>query len=94
MNPTINLNGTDPGIYYANITGLRRAVEEALEALKKVWPHRRDYLGDEPKFLADRNEVDSWQQALGGIMDGTERTLAHLADDGRGTSVYPPKEKR
>jgi hypothetical protein len=80
MKPNINLNGTDPRTLYSNIANLRHRVGDALEALKKVWPHRRDYLGDEPTFLADRNEVDSWQQALGVIMDGTERTLAHLAD--------------
>lgn len=80
MTPNINLNGTDRGVLYTNIVELRRAVEDAIAALKKVWPHRRDYLGDEPKFLADRNEVDSWQQALGEIMDGTEKTLKHIAD--------------
>lgn len=80
MTPNINTNGTDASVLYENIVGLRRKVEGALAALKKVWPHRRDYLGDEARFLVDRQEVDSWEQALSGIMDGTERTLAHLAD--------------
>lgn len=80
MTPNINTNGTDASVLYENIVGLRRKVEGALAAIKKVYPHRRDYLGDEVKFIADRNEVDCWKQNLDEIMNGTERTLAHLAD--------------
>lgn len=80
MTPTIHLNGSDPGILYSNLAELRRPVEEALKALEKCWPHRRDYPDGEQKFFADRIEVDSWQKALLLIIGGTEKTLQNIAE--------------
>ena len=80
MTPQITSNGTDPKVLFSDLQDLRRKAQEALKALEKVWPNKRDYVNDEPGFLAAVNEVDFWQQALTEVADGTLKTLEYLAD--------------
>jgi hypothetical protein len=80
MTPTIHLNGTDPKVLFSDLQDLRRKAQETLKALEKVWPNKRDYINDEPRFLAAVNEVDFWQQELMDVADGTLKTLGYLAD--------------
>jgi len=80
MTPTINLNGTDPKVLFSDLQDLRRQVENALKALEKVWPNKRDYVGEDQKYFAARNEVGDWQEELGRIQEGVTKTLEYLSD--------------
>jgi len=80
MTPTINLNGTDPKVLFSDLQDLHRQVENALKALEKVWPNKRDYVGEDQKYFAARNEVGDWQEELGRIQEGVTKTLEYLSD--------------
>jgi hypothetical protein len=80
MTPTITLNGTDPKVLFSDLQDLRRQVENALKSLEKVWPNKCDYVGEDQKYFAARNEVGDWQEELGRIQEGVTKTLEYLSD--------------
>jgi len=80
MTPTINLNGTDPKVLFNDLQDFRRQIENALKALEKVWPNKRDYVGEDQKYFAARNEVGDWQEELGRIQEGVPKPLEYLSD--------------
>ena len=54
INPTINLNGSDPTYLIDQRREAMDHLNDAIEALARVTPHGRDYLGDYDRCIADR----------------------------------------
>jgi len=67
-------------VLFSDLQDLHRQVENALKALEKVWPNKRDYVGEDQKYFAARNEVGDWQEELGRIQEGVTKTLEYLSD--------------
>ncbi len=54
INPTINLNGSDPAYLVDQRRQAMDCLNDAIEALARVAPHGRDYPGDYDCCIADR----------------------------------------
>lgn len=54
INPTINLNGSDPAYLVDQRREAMDHLMDAMEALARVAPHGRDYPGDYDRCTADR----------------------------------------
>ena len=54
INPTLNLNGSDPAYLVNQRRQAMDCLNDAIEALARAAPHGRDYPGDYDRCITDR----------------------------------------
>ena len=66
--PKINLNGTNAEELFQDTQDAARLVNEAREAVRKIAPHGRDYIGQPDQFYKARSEWSARLSALDHII--------------------------
>ena len=78
IRPTLNNNGSSTDdLIWPRIKALD-ALADAIEALKQITPHGRDYICDRDRFIADRETHFDRLSALHTLREELKEEVLHL----------------
>jgi hypothetical protein len=80
IRPTININGSSEDDLIAPRLDAALYIKSAIEALKQVTPHGRDYPGDTDRCSADRDEHYARLAKLRAVFDEIADEMLYIKE--------------
>ena len=83
MNPTVNMNGDIKQTLVDQRLAVTQKLHEAMEAIRQMNPHGRNYIGNDHQYLLDRAENSRRLNLLLDMYDELMKEAVAIQDQGR-----------